>query len=85
MLIVTIILMDKKLQKFASYCLTEPNAGSDAASLRTTAKRVGDDYILNGEKVYAFMNTISNDMILSTHTSTNLHAYNHKQARIICI
>lgn len=36
----------------ASYCLTEPGAGSDAASLRTTAKRDGDAYVLNGSKVF---------------------------------
>jgi len=36
----------------ASYCLTEPGAGSDAASLSTKAKRKGDDYILNGTKTF---------------------------------
>ena len=35
-----------------SYCLTEPNAGSDAASLRTKAERHGDYYVLNGEKTF---------------------------------
>ncbi len=35
-----------------SYCLTEPNAGSDAASLRTKAEKQGDYYILNGEKTF---------------------------------
>ncbi|XP_064489670.1 isobutyryl-CoA dehydrogenase, mitochondrial-like [Ornithodoros turicata] len=40
------------MEKFASYCLTEPGAGSDAASLATTAKRDGDDYILNGSKAF---------------------------------
>ena len=39
-------------QKLASYCLTEPNAGSDAASLKTTARREGDHYILNGSKIF---------------------------------
>jgi butyryl-CoA dehydrogenase len=34
------------------YCLTEPNAGSDAASMETTATADGDDYLLNGEKIW---------------------------------
>lgn len=39
-------------QKLASYCLTEPNAGSDAASLRTTARLEGDHYVVNGGKMF---------------------------------
>jgi hypothetical protein len=39
-------------QKLASYCLTEPGAGSDAGSLRTTAKKDGDHYLLNGSKMF---------------------------------
>ncbi|MEQ2238430.1 Isobutyryl-CoA dehydrogenase, mitochondrial [Ilyodon furcidens] len=40
------------MEKFASYCLTEPGSGSDAASLLTSAQRKGDHYILNGSKAF---------------------------------
>ncbi|XP_053729151.1 isobutyryl-CoA dehydrogenase, mitochondrial [Synchiropus splendidus] len=40
------------MEKFASYCLTEPGSGSDAASLLTTAQRKGDHYVLNGSKAF---------------------------------
>ncbi len=36
----------------ASYCLTEPDAGSDAANLRTRARREGDDYVIDGSKCF---------------------------------
>ncbi|MBU8908301.1 acyl-CoA dehydrogenase family protein [Desertibacillus haloalkaliphilus] len=38
--------------KFASFALTEPNAGSDVSSLSTTIKKAGDEYILDGEKCF---------------------------------
>lgn len=38
--------------KIGCFALTEPDAGSDAASLRATARRDGDDYVLNGSKVF---------------------------------
>ena len=37
-------------EKMAAFCLTEPNTGSDAAALETTAELVGDEYVLNGTK-----------------------------------
>lgn len=40
------------MEKFGSYCLTEPGSGSDAASLSTTAKKEGNYYILNGSKAF---------------------------------
>lgn len=39
-------------EKLASYCLTEPGSGSDAASLRTSAKKDADSYLLNGSKMF---------------------------------
>ncbi|TYC66969.1 acyl-CoA dehydrogenase [Stappia sp. BW2] len=40
------------MELLTSYCLTEPGSGSDAASLRTSAKDDGDHYILNGSKAF---------------------------------
>ncbi|KAI8851898.1 acyl-CoA dehydrogenase domain protein [Chytridium lagenaria] len=40
------------MEHFASYCLTEPGAGSDAASLMSTARREGDELVLNGSKAF---------------------------------
>ncbi|MEI7703991.1 MAG: acyl-CoA dehydrogenase family protein [Deltaproteobacteria bacterium] len=39
-------------EMIAAFCLTEPGAGSDAAAVRTTARRDGNDWILNGEKIW---------------------------------
>jgi alkylation response protein AidB-like acyl-CoA dehydrogenase len=41
------------MERMASYCLTEPGSGSDAASLATRATRKGDHYVLDGTKVSA--------------------------------
>ena len=40
------------MELIASYCLTEPGSGSDAAGLRTSAVRDGDHYVLNGSKAF---------------------------------
>lgn len=44
-------------KKVAAFCLTEPDAGSDAANIRSTAKKEGDDYIINGEKMWISLAT----------------------------
>src|SRR4029077_2810506 len=40
------------MEWLSAYCLTEPGAGSDAAGLKTTGKRAGDHYVLNGSKQF---------------------------------
>lgn len=37
---------------FAAYCVTEPGAGSDVQAIQTTARKVGNDYVLNGQKMW---------------------------------
>ena len=55
----------------ASYCLTEPGAGSDAASLSTKAVREGDDYILNGTKTFISGAGWSDIYVVMARTSDN--------------
>lgn len=48
----TFLIAMAKGEKIGTFCLTEPNAGSDASSIETTAVRDGDEYILNGSKIF---------------------------------
>jgi acyl-CoA dehydrogenase len=41
-----------EIMSFASFCLTEREAGSDAGALKTTAKKVGSEYVINGSKCF---------------------------------
>ena len=43
---------EKYAQAFAAMCITEPGAGSDSANISTTAVRDGDEWVINGEKIY---------------------------------
>ncbi len=38
--------------RLAAYCVTEPQAGSDVQGIKTTARKVGDEYVLNGQKMW---------------------------------
>jgi alkylation response protein AidB-like acyl-CoA dehydrogenase len=55
----------------ASYCLTEPGAGSDAASLKTRAARDGDDYVLNGGKMFISGAGATDILVVMARTSDN--------------
>ncbi|MAD09986.1 MAG: acyl-CoA dehydrogenase [Alteromonas sp.] len=57
--------------KLASYCLTEPGAGSDAASLTTKAERQGDHYLLSGSKVFISGAGSTDLLIVMARTANN--------------
>ena len=54
--------------KIATYGLTEPGAGSDAAGIRTTAKRRGSKYILNGEKMWISLADVADQFLIIAKT-----------------
>ncbi len=56
------------MQHFASYCLTEPGAGSDAASLTTRARRDGEHYALDGAKAFISGGGVSNIYVVMART-----------------
>jgi hypothetical protein len=51
-----------------AYCLTEPNAGSDASAIESRAARDGDDYLLTGEKVFISGGTVADFVIAFAKT-----------------
>src|SRR5450631_878149 len=53
---------------FASYCLTEPDAGSDAANLSTRARRDGDSYVLDGSKAFISGGGVSDIYVVMVRT-----------------
>lgn len=56
------------MTRFASYCLTEPGSGSDAASLRTRAQRDGERYVLNGTKAFVSGAGVSDVYVVMART-----------------
>src|SRR5690348_2842998 len=56
------------MEHFASYCLTEPGAGSDAASLSTKARRDGDHYVLDGAKAFISGGGVSDIYLVMART-----------------
>jgi len=59
------------MEYFASYALTEPGSGSDAASLTSTAKRDGDYYVINGEKAFISGGGVSDVFVCMLRTGGN--------------
>lgn len=59
------------MDRMASYCLTEPGSGSDAAALKTTARRDGDDYVLNGTKQFISGGGVNDVYVVMVRTGDN--------------
>ena len=57
-----------KGEKIATYGLTEPNAGSDAVGIQTTAVKKGDRYVLNGEKVWISLADVADHFLVIAWT-----------------
>jgi glutaryl-CoA dehydrogenase (non-decarboxylating) len=55
-------------EKYAAFCLTEPGVGSDVSSMNSTARRVGDHYILNGEKMWISLATKAHHFLVVAKT-----------------
>ena len=55
-------------QKLATYGLTEPNAGSDAVGIQTTARKEGDHWVLNGEKMWISLADVADNFLLIAWT-----------------
>lgn len=57
-----------RAERIGAFCLTEPNAGSDIRGIRTRARRVGDDYVLNGSKLYITNGGIADFALVAART-----------------
>ncbi|RJY09914.1 acyl-CoA dehydrogenase family protein [Aurantiacibacter aquimixticola] len=67
------------MEKLASYCLTEPGSGSDAAALKTTAKLDGDHYVVNGTKQFISGGGVNDVYVTMVRTD------DHKTRGITCL
>ncbi len=70
-------------EKYAAFCLTEPNAGSDVAALQATARREGDVYILNGEKMWISLATKAHHFLVIAKTDPHADPPHHGMTAFI--
>src|SRR5262252_887471 len=54
--------------RIAAYALTEPGSGSDAGAMKTTARRYGDEYVLNGSKAFITHGNVADTMVVFART-----------------
>lgn len=55
-------------EKIATFCLTEPAAGSDVAGIEAFAEKKGDRYVLNGEKIWISLSTVADQYLVMAYT-----------------
>jgi glutaryl-CoA dehydrogenase (non-decarboxylating) len=65
-----------KGEKYAAFCLTEPGAGSDVLSMQASAKRKGDVYILNGEKMWISLASKAHHFLVVARTANDQSSHN---------
>ena len=58
--------------RIAAYALSEPGSGSDAGAMKTTARRYGDEYVLNGSKVFITHGNIADTLVVFARTDGEL-------------
>src|SRR3989440_11885153 len=54
--------------RVAAYALSRPGSGSDAGAMKMTAKRYGDEYVLNGTKIFITLGSVAETLILFART-----------------
>ncbi|MBJ7601916.1 MAG: acyl-CoA dehydrogenase family protein [Candidatus Dormibacteraeota bacterium] len=54
--------------RVAAYALSEPDSGSDAAAMRTSAKRYGDEYVLSGSKIFITHGSVADTLVVFART-----------------
>ncbi len=59
-------------EKLAAWCLTEPGSGSDASGMKTTAVKEGDDWIINGSKIFITQGSVGDTYVVLAKTDPTL-------------
>ncbi len=62
-------------EKIGAICVTEPGAGSDVANIQTSARKDGDDYIINGSKMYITNGTRADFLTMAVRTNPDVPGY----------
>lgn len=72
-----------KGEKYACFGLTEPGAGSDVAGMKSTARKVGDEYVLNGEKMWISLASKAHHALIVARTNPDVDPHDGLTAFIV--